>query len=181
MAHLQNLPNQEALLDLFRQYPQMARPQLQLFEVVMRADSSLSVGQRELIAGYVSGLNACAYCHGIHAIAAESFGAEQGVLDALLVSVDAAPIEERLKPLLHYARKPSHLPSRLTRADAEAVYAAGWDDQALFAVVSVCALFNFMNRLVEGIGLDMTPDYCRVSGQRLHDRGYQGLAKLLDE
>ena len=41
----------------------------------------------------------------------------------------------------------------MTQADADAVFAAGWNDQALHDAVSTCALFNFMNRLVEGHGI----------------------------
>jgi len=37
--------------------------------------------------------------------------------------------------------------------DAQAVFAAGWDEQALYDAICVCALFNFMNRLVEGMGV----------------------------
>ena len=63
--------------------------------------------------------------------------------------IDGAPIAEKLKPLLHYVEKLNRLPSRLTQADADRVFAAGWDEQALHDAVSVCALFNFMNRLVD--------------------------------
>lgn len=45
----------------------------------------------------------------------------------------------------------------MTEADANRVYAAGWDEQALFDAVSVCALFNFMNRIVEGSGIKANP------------------------
>jgi hypothetical protein len=60
------------------------------------------------------------------------------------------------------------------------VYAAGWDEQALHDAVSVCALLNFMNRLVEGLGITATPDYYRTSSQRLVGAaGYAGLRDLL--
>ncbi|HKN56247.1 MAG TPA: peroxidase, partial [Amycolatopsis sp.] len=69
--------------------------------------------------------------------------------------------------------------SRMTEADAEAVFAAGWDESALHTAVLVCALFNFMNRMVEGLGIRADESYALTSGARLAKGGYAGLAALL--
>ncbi len=67
-------------------------------------------------------------------------------------------------------------------ADAEAVRAAGWDDWALLHdAVSVCALFNLRNRLVDGLGVAADPEYADLSGRRLAEGGYAGLRDLLSE
>jgi uncharacterized peroxidase-related enzyme len=181
MTYLRDLPENAALLEVFRAYPATARPLIEYHEVLMRGESPLSGGQRELIAAFVSGLNACTYCHGVHTVTAEAFGMEEGVLVALLENLDTAPIDAKMKPLLRYVKKLTHLPVRLTSADAEAVYAAGWTDRALHDAISVCALFNFMNRLVEGIGVTADTEYFRLSGKRLQQGGYAGLLKLLDQ
>lgn len=168
------------MLDVFRAYPATARPLIEYHEQLMRGQSPLSIGERELIAAYVSGLNVCSYCHGVHSVTAEAFGIAPDVLQALLANVDSALVHSRIKPILHYVRKLTVLPARLGRADADAVYAAGWNDQALYDAISVCALFNFMNRLVEGVGIAAGPEYFRVSGERLHKGGYAGLLQLLE-
>ena len=54
-------------------------------------------------------------------------------------------------------RKLTLTPSRIGLADAAAVFSAGWDEQALFDAISVCALFNFMNRIVDGSGIGKDP------------------------
>jgi len=59
MAYLQSLPVVVVLLDVFRAYPETARPLLDYHQALMRGPSPLSVADRELIAAYVSGLNAC--------------------------------------------------------------------------------------------------------------------------
>ena len=64
--------------------------------------------------------------------------------------------------------------------DAAQVFAAGWDEQALHDAISVCALFNFMNRLVEGMGIKTSPSYFKIAGERLSSDGYLGLSKLLN-
>ena len=66
--------------------------------------------------------------------------------------LDSANIPAKLKPVLAYAEKLTTTPNRVSAADAQAVYDAGWDERALYDTVVVCALFNFMNRLVEGTG-----------------------------
>ena len=90
-----------------------------------------------------------------------------------------AEIDDRLRPLLRYVGKLTHSPGRVSPADAEAVTAAGWDEQALHDAVSVCALFNFMNRFVDGLGIRADADYADTSGTRLADHGYAGLKALL--
>lgn len=180
MSYLRSLPDGAALLQVFQTYPDTARPLLDYHELVMRGPSPFSPGERELIAAYVSGVNACAYCHGVHAATAAEFGVPAEVLTAALADLDTAPVDERIRPVLRYVGKLTRTPARMTGADAEAVYAAGWDERALHHAVLVCALFNFMNRLVDGLGVRADDSYYPVSAQRLHRRGYAALATLLD-
>lgn len=168
------------LLNVFKAFPETAGPLLEFHERLLRGESPLSIGERELLAAYVSRLNACTYCSGIHEITAAEFGIEPFFLEALIKDIDSAQVADDLKPIFHYARKLTEAPSKMTPADAEAVYEAGWDEKALHDVVNVCALFNFMNRLLEGLGITGTPDSRAESGQRLARIGYAGLKELVD-
>jgi uncharacterized peroxidase-related enzyme len=175
MAYLRSLPDRAVLRDVFAAFPQTSRPLLHYHQVLLRGPSPFSVAERELIAAYVSGLNACDYCHGVHTAAAQAFGVDEQLVAGLLDDLDTAPVEARMKPVLRYVRKLTHTPSRMTAADAEAVFAAGWDERALHDAVSVCALFNFMNRLVEGLGIQADAGYFGVAAERLATQGYAGL------
>jgi len=175
MTYLRSLPSQAVLRDVFAAFPRTSRPLLDYHQALLRGPSPFSVAERELIAAYVSGLNACDYCHGVHAATAQAFGVDQGLVVALLDDVDAAPVDARMRPVLRYVRKLTRTPSRLTAADAEAVLAAGWDERALHDAASVCGLFNLMNRLVEGLGIRADAGYFRLSAERLATRGYAGL------
>ncbi|MEQ2005331.1 MAG: peroxidase-related enzyme [Limisphaerales bacterium] len=179
MPHLKSLPSDAVLRDVFHAFPATARPLLEYHEALLRGPSPLSVAERELIAAYVSGLNACGYCAGAHTATAAAFGVESSLLDALRLDVDSSPVAPRLKPLLRYVAKLTRTPARLTEADAAAVFAAGWDDRALHDAVSVCGLFNLMNRLVEGLGIAGRPEYFQIAGERLHREGYAALANGL--
>jgi uncharacterized peroxidase-related enzyme len=179
VPYLPSLPEDASLLDVFKAYPATSKPLLEYHDALMRGPSPLSVGERELIAAYVSGLNECRYCTGVHTGAAEAFGIAEGVLADLLADVDGAPVDARLKPILRYVAKLTEAPARMTQADADAVFAAGWDEKALHDAISVCAMFNFMNRLVDGSGLVGSEAYFAAARQRLKESGYKGLIELL--
>ena len=179
MTYLPSLPADAVLLDGFRAYPATARPLLDYHQALLRGPSPLTVAERELIAAYVSGLNGCRYCHGVHAATAQAFGIGEGTLAALLTDVTTAPVPGRMKPLLRYAGRLTLTPAKITPADAEAVLAAGWPEQALHDAVAVCGLFNLMNRLVEGMGVTAGEDYFITAARRLADSGYTGLKDLL--
>lgn len=179
MPYLKDLPRDAVLLHVFKAFGPTSKPLLDYHEALLRGPSPFSVAERELIAGFVSGLNACQYCHGVHEATAREFGMPAGLMAQLLDDLEGAPVSASLKPVLRYVRKLTESPARMTQADADAVFAAGWTDQALHDAVSVCALFNLMNRLVSGLGIEAGADYYGIAAKRLHTGGYGGLAKLL--
>lgn len=181
MPYLKSQEDGSDLLGLFRTYPDQARALLQFHETVMRGPSPLTVAERELIAAYVSGLNACGYCHGVHSRTAAAFGLPEAVLSAAILDPDSAPIDARMRPLLRYLGKLTRTPDKMTEQDAEEIFAAGWDDRAFHDAVLVCGIFNMMNRIVMGLGIEGTPDRHQASANRLHTVGYAGLAALITD
>ncbi|GJL93961.1 MAG: alkyl hydroperoxide reductase AhpD [Hyphococcus sp.] len=157
MSLFPSLPDNPGLGDVYKAFPEAVKPLLAYHDVLLRGESPLSVAERELIAAFVSGLNACTFCFGAHKIYARAFGIDEKTIDALIEDIDGSKIEEKLKPLLHYVAKLKDLPPKLTDADAKAVYDAGWSERALFDAIQVAALFNYMNRIIEGTGV--TFDY----------------------
>lgn len=179
MSYLASLPDEQTLRELLPRYPAVARPLLHLHENLLRGDGALTPAEKELIAAHTSALNACAYCHDIHKTTAEAFGMEPALLKALSEYPDTAPVDAKMRALLAFTRKVTLAPSRITAVDADAVYAAGWCEDALFEAVATCALFNFMNRLVDGLGITATPARKKEGGQFLHKEGYAGILRLL--
>jgi uncharacterized peroxidase-related enzyme len=167
------VPRARSLVDVFREYPETSRAIAGLHQVIMRDESAFSKGERELMASLTSALNGCTFCTGIHESAAEAFGVEPGLLAQLLDEVATADVDERLKPVLRFVAKLTLQPARMTPADTEAVLAAGWDDKALYDAACVCAFYSFMNRYVDGTGLEAAPEELRKMGRQLaeHDAG----------
>lgn len=175
MAHLTQLPQNATLLDVFEAYPQAGQLANALAQHVLRAPGVLTPAQRELLFAYGSGVNACHFCHGAHVAVAQQLGVDPEVIESALVSIDTAPIDDRFKPLLRYVRKLTETPSRVTIADADAVRAAGWSDDALHEAILVCALHNFFNRWVDGTGVDADDRFFQQVGRRLSEVGYTGI------
>lgn len=142
---------------VFQAFPDAVQPLLQYHDILLRGESPLSIAERELIATYVSGLNACTFCFGAHKIYAKVFGIEESLIDAMMDNIETAPLPDNMRPLLAYVKKLTVLPAGMVSADAGAVYDAGWSERALYDAVQICALFNFMNRIIEGTGV--TFDY----------------------
>lgn len=179
MPFMKSLPPDASQLHIFRQNPESTRHLLAFTEVVLRGPSTLSLAERELIAAYTSGLNGCVYCLGTHRAAAEALGAESGLVDKLLADIETAPVGDKLKPLFRYARTLTLTPTKVTQADADAIFDAGWDEDAFHSLISICALFNYYNRILDGHGIQGTPDYHAEAGARLAKGGYVALLDRL--
>lgn len=138
---------------------------------IMQGPSALSLGERELIAAFVSALNRCQFCAGGHTANAANLGIDVALLEGLLASVDDAAISDRLKPIFRFVKKLTEQPAQIVQADAEAVFAAGWDETGLGDAIAICAYFNMVNRLVDGHGLKAqakgrdTPGGCRAASR----------------
>lgn len=62
MPFLPSLPKTSHLSDLFKKFPRGVAPMMDYTDAVLRDDAELSKAERELIATYVSSLNACEFC-----------------------------------------------------------------------------------------------------------------------
>jgi uncharacterized peroxidase-related enzyme len=153
MAYFPSLPVDAGVRHILQLNPAAGRALIEFHEAVLRTDSQLTSKDKELIAAYVSGLNDCQYCYGVHAETAAAFGVDAAVFEELLADVDTARVDLRLKPILKFARQLTLAPAKATQALADAVFAAGWTEADLHDAVLTVGLFNLMNRLLEGHGV----------------------------
>jgi uncharacterized peroxidase-related enzyme len=170
MALFPSLPEIPHLSDVFKRFPKGLSPLLALHDAFLREDSELTVAEREMIAAFVSGLNQCKFCAASHDLIARTYGIEEKVLVELHEDLASAGVDTKMKPLLAYVKKLTEVPIRLVSADAAAVYDAGWSEEALYDAVVICAMFNFMNRVVEGTGVIPGQEYFEVSDEALQAR-----------
>lgn len=179
MAHIPSLGPRASLIDVFKRFADTSKPLIEFHEALLRGPSPFSEAERELIAAYVSGLNQCRYCYGVHSATAERLGVEKGLVSQLLTETGLMAVPEKMRPVLRLAQKLTVEPAGENQADAEAIIKAGWDETAVYHTVAVTALFNFMNRLVEGLGIEFNARYTGDASKRLADGGYLPLLAMI--
>jgi alkylhydroperoxidase family enzyme len=82
---------------------------------------------------------------------------DKPLVDAVLADFESSPLTEKDKVLFRYLAKVNDTPGALSQADVDVVKAAGWSDAAIFDAVTVCAIFNFFNRWIDGTGVPNVP------------------------
>ncbi len=179
MSFLRSMPN-ASLIEVFLRYPELARPLHEFAQRLLRGPSPFSEGERELLAAYVSRLNRCAFCEASHTAVATLYGHDGTLIEQLAADPERAAVPERFKPVLRYVRTLTLAPAQVDRADVEALYEAGWDETALNHAALVCAYFSFMNRWVDGLGIEASPTMVKTAAEMLHKHGYGAVIELLD-
>ena len=167
-----SLPPGSSVGDIFKLKPEARRAQGELGRVIMRGDSALSPAERETIAAYVSYLNKCDYCYGGHSHLAQNLGADAAIFETIADDVETMEVADKLKPILRFAKTLTLEPADIGEADAQAVFDAGWDEQALHDAILVICRFNFMNRLTLGHGLDPDPEQYKERAAHISYSGH---------
>ncbi len=82
----------------------------------------------------------------------------------VLQDLENSALDEKHKALFRFIDKVNHDSPRITAADMQPLHAAGWDDEAIYFAITVCALFNFYNRWIDASGV-------HVLSEEAHRRG----------
>ncbi|MEV0659937.1 carboxymuconolactone decarboxylase family protein [Actinomadura luteofluorescens] len=139
----------------------------------MRGPSGWSVGDRELMAAYVSQVNETAFCIRAHTATASRAYQDGPRVAAVLADLESAPIEEPLRATLRML-------GELTREgtvgaeDMREVLAAGASPRQVEDALAVCAAFNVTDRLADAFGFELlTPEAFEAGADYLLKRGYR--------
>jgi len=158
--------------------PETAGPMGELAEVLLRGPSTLSAGEREMIATFVSGRNECYFCRTSHrAIAAHQLDGNYALVDSVCSDYLAAPVSEKLKALLAIAGKVQKGGKNVTTEDILQAKGAGATDIEIHDTVLIAAAFCMFNRYVDGLDSFTPTDqafYDYVGGRIAHD-GYKAV------
>ncbi|MEM7742390.1 MAG: peroxidase-related enzyme [Pseudomonadota bacterium] len=154
MSFFPSLPDRHHLVELWQRFPRGIEPLLMLHDQVLRnTDSELTIGERELIAAHVSALNDCQYCFVAHRRYAEAFDIDPGTFGEMRVETAHESLRPQMTAALTYAAKLTAEPSAVGQADFDALIAAGWSEDGIHDIITITALYAFMNRLLEGAGM----------------------------
>lgn len=151
--------NQPGIRSLFAYRPETAYPMSLLAEVLLRGPSTLTTGERELIAAYVSSLNECAYCTASHAaFAAAQLPEGMALVDEVRADLATAPVTPKLAALLRVAAAVQRSGKEAHAEDIAAARAAGATDLEIHDTVLIAAAFCMFNRYVDGLGTTLRDD-----------------------
>jgi uncharacterized peroxidase-related enzyme len=176
MPHI-NLSNEyPGIRSLFVFRPETAAPLNGLVQVLLHGPHpTLSAGEREMIAAYVSRLNTCHYCSHIHgAIARHQLGDDAALMDQVFDNPETADISDKMKALLKIAAKVQKGGKNVTTDDIAAARAEGATDIELHDTVLIAAAFCMYNRYVDGLATWQPDDesmYDKMGEQRARE-GY---------
>ncbi len=151
---------------------------MQLAKAAMRGQSEWTDGERELFGAFVSRLNQCRFCSGIHSGMAER--SKAGELIAQLDRWEDGTLPDRLVVTLRLLQTVTLRPDQVGPEDIQAVRDAGLSDQAIKDALYVATLFNTINRIANSLdfGWETEADRLKlVAG--LHRSGYNLPAFIL--
>lgn len=158
------------IVSLFAYRPETARPLQELAETLLRGPSSLSRGERELIAAVVSTRNDCTFCSESHAAcAAAQLEGGKEVVDEARRDPSAARVSPKMRALLAVAEQVQRGGLMVTDATVAAARAAGATDVELHDTVLIAAAFCMFNRYVDGLATIAPRD----------PRAYEGMAERI--
>jgi len=154
MAHIK-LHNEElpGIVGLLNYRPETGKALTDLAEVLLRGPSTLSSGEREIIAASVSYWNGCHFCHTSHAAAAAAH-LETGIslIDDIKAGLPNTPVSEKLRALLHIAHQVQRNGKNVTVEDIKWARDLGATDLEIHDTVLIAAAFCMYNRYVDGLG-----------------------------
>jgi len=142
--------------------PAVMRAHLGFYMAIMYGKSGLSRQQREMIATTVSAANRCAYCTTHHSEALSKYLEDDEAIRAIKVDYATAAIGPRERAMLDYAVKVTRTPAAVNDADIAKLRGAGLSDADVLDLTLVASYFNFVNRLVLSLGVELEEDEERV-------------------
>jgi len=174
-----HLPGITGLLEYSKE---TAAPIRELTQILLRGPSSLTEGERELIATVVSYKNDCRFCCTAHTAAADILLGEEETAAKVKQDIDTAPVSDKMKALLTIAAQVQQSGKAVTAASVQTAKEHGASDVEIHDTVLIAALFCLYNRYVDGLATvtPTDPAFYKGLGERLKNNGYNRLAQGYD-
>jgi uncharacterized peroxidase-related enzyme len=159
-----------------------AAPIRELTQILLRGESTLTEGERELIATVVSNGNQCNFCTAAHTAAADILLGENKTAQQVKTNIATAPVSDKMKALLTIASMVCESGKAVPKEAIDKAKAQGATDIEIHDTVLIAALFCMYNRYVDGLATvtPTNPEFYQGLGERLKDHGYNRLRQGYD-
>jgi uncharacterized peroxidase-related enzyme len=160
---------------LFAFRPDVGHALSVLADTLLHAPNTLTRGERELIAAYVSSLNDCVFCQRSHAAIASCHLADEGATVAAVVrGPESAPVSDKMKALLAIAARVQRGGQFVENEHVARARREGATDNEIHDTVLIAAAFCMFNRYVDGLRAwtPDDPDGYRQRARPVAEHGY---------
>ncbi len=159
-----------------------AQPIRELTQILLRGPSTLTEGERELIATVVSDKNECKFCTAAHTAATDVLLGESDTSMKVKEDIMNAPISDKMKALLIIASQVQESGKSVTTTSIQKAKDEGATDIEIHDTVLIAALFCLYNRYVDGLATvtPTDPTFYQGLGERLKNHGYNRLPQGYD-
>ena len=175
----EHLPGITGLLEYSKE---TAAPIRELTQTLLRGPSTLTEGERELIATIVSHRNECTFCATAHTAAADILLGEENTAAKVKQDISTAPVTNKMKALLTIAAQVQQSGKAVTDEAINNAKKEGATDIEIHDTVLIAALFCLYNRYVDGLATvtPADPAFYKGLGERLKNHGYNRLPQGYD-
>ena len=127
--------------------------------LMLREESNLTKGEREMIVTTTSAANNCLYCVVAHGAILRIYEKKPLVADQVAVNYRKADISARQRAILDFAMKVCQHADELEDADFEALHAHGLNDEDIWDIGAITAFFGLSNRIANMSGMMPNPEF----------------------
>ena len=127
--------------------------------LMLRAESGLSKGDREMIVTTTSAANNCLYCVVAHGAILRIYEKKPLVADQVAVNYRKAEITARQKAMLDFAMKVCQHSDEIDDSDFSALQAHGFNDEDIWDIAAITAFFGLSNRMASFSGMMPNPEF----------------------
>ena len=127
--------------------------------LMLREESGLSKGDREMIVTTTSAANHCLYCVVAHGALLRIYEKKPLVADQVAVNYRKADITPRQRAMLDFAMKVCQNSGEVEEADFVALHAHGFNDEDIWDIGAITAFFGLSNRIANFSGMLPNPEF----------------------
>ena len=127
--------------------------------LMLREDSGLSKGEREMIVTATSAANHCLYCVVAHGAILRIYEKKPLLADQVAVNYRKADISERQRAMLDFAMKVCLHSDAIEETDFAALHTHGFNDEDICDIAAITAFFGLSNRMANFAGMMPNPEF----------------------
>ena len=127
--------------------------------LMLREESGLSKGEREMIVTTTSAANHCLYCVVAHGAILRIYEKKPLVADQVAINYRKADISPRQRAMLDFAMKVCLHSDEIADADFSPLHAQGFSDEDIWDIASITAFFGLSNRIASFSNMLPNPEF----------------------